>query len=202
MEECQGKNVNIYIKSYFHSKSITIPNVTIFFDIIKELSKDIFFKDASFAYNGKTIFAEMLKQPVPDDDVLTLVERSMYAPKNCFHKTVNIVKLFELGLENTINLYDVCILNHAKPGEWIGWGQGPIEVPKREDNTIRMLLFVVYNGQSFVYNMACFFNLIDTETDQLLIPHLNKTINAIKILDILTDGNFNILHIVDNDIVK
>ena len=191
----------VHIKSYFNSRSCNIPNVTIFFDIIKELSKYPVYNDSSFVYNGKLIVGEMLEKAVPDLEI-NITERSIYSPKNSFHKTGNIIKLYELGLENTINLYDVCILNHAKPGEWIGWGRGPIEVPKEEDNTIRRLLFVVYKKQSFVYNMACLYNLIDNENNLLFIPHLNKKINGIKLADIQKIGNFNILYLEDDDIVN
>ena len=73
----------------------------------------------------------MLEKSV-SEKVLSLGERGPYAPNNCFHKVCNIIKLYEIGLENTTNLYDVCPLNQAKPGEWIGWGRGPINVPRRK----------------------------------------------------------------------
>ena len=56
----------VHIKSYFNSRSCNIPNVSIFFDIIKELSKYPVYNDSSFVYNGKLIVGEMLENAVPD----------------------------------------------------------------------------------------------------------------------------------------
>ena len=45
----------------------------------------------------------------------------MLTPKNDFDKNKNIISVYKLELENTINLHDVEPINQAKPGSWIGF---------------------------------------------------------------------------------
>ena len=78
----------------------------------------------------------------------------------------------------------------------------PLMYQEEKDNTIRNLLFVVYQDQSFVYNLHCFRDLVNNETNLLLIPHLGKYINALKLGYIRREGNFNVLYINYDDIVK
>ena len=141
--------------------------------------------------------------------ILTLYEQGSLMPKNDFKKTNNIVKLCQNGLEKTINIgnnqNNIDIINHGKIGEWVGFGSGPIEVDKCEDNRLVNLVFIKYNdSKPFAYNIYCLFKLINQTEGTILIPHLNMKFVYIKLLQKfleVKDSEFKILNLNEIDII-
>lgn len=125
--------------------------------------------------------------------------------RNSFNFINHLVGLYENDLLETTNLMDVEPINHAKLGEWIGFGRGPIQVPREEDNRIFNLIWVIYNDNNPVcYNVHGLRKLCHMGKGKLLIPHLNKKIQADKFLSACGNQEyypFCILRITDHDIV-
>ena len=188
----------------------TIDDNYTFYDLLLFLqslkSNKIPYGDSSFKHNGEFIRASKLNQKIADvvvDNALKIYEYGIFTPKNSFLKIKNIIRLRKHNLEDTINIDHECIINHAKIGEWIGWGRGPTTVPKTEDNTLPNLLFIRYpNTKPYVYNIHCLYELINKKSNTLLIPHINKHISAHKFRQIYTSCEaFKILILTSRDIV-
>lgn len=117
------------------------------------------------------------------DRKITLIESSCLTPKNCMHKAGVIVSIHEMGLERTLNLNDICLFNHGKIGEWIGFGSGPLTVENTDNNTIEHLLFITYKNITYVYNIHCLIRTIDMDSNKSLILHLNNIAYANIVLE-------------------
>ena len=124
--------------------------------------------------------------------------------RNSFNFINNLVGLYEHGLLETTNLMDVEPINHAKLGEWIGFGSGPTTVPREEDNRINNLIWVIYNVDKPVcYNVHGLHRLHRMGHGKLLIPHLNKKIKPDKFIEACSDPSpFRILQISDQDVTQ
>lgn len=161
---------------------------------------------SGFLFEGKYITNKNSNDNLVDvmkNNELIIRERSFLTPKNLFHEIGTIITLDEYNLGNTINLYDVCPINHAKIGEWIGWGRGPTTIPITEDNNkMRNLIFIIVDNQSFVYNIHCLYNLINNDDNTLLIPHLNKKVDSSKFRDLYLGKKktINILRLNSNEL--
>jgi hypothetical protein len=123
--------------------------------------------------------------------------------RNSFNVINNLIGLHDHNLLGTNNIMDVEPINHGKPGEWIGWGSGPITVPSEEDNRLHNLLWVIYNTEKpVVYNLHCLREMFIRDNEQVLIPHLNKKIKPDKFaIACLSNEKFKILRINGNDIL-
>lgn len=181
---------------YVHE--IETDSITTYYDIIKKLCEFKEYRPCGFWHPVKgNIYGSILDEPVTETEIL-LKEVSIYTPKNSFRVSENILAVYQAGLQDTINLYDCCLLNHGKIGEWIGFGRGPTTVPKIEDNSIYNLIFVVYGDtKPYVYNIHCFNKLIDVEADNILIPHLNQTFSLEKVEEPQLIHGLNVLRIRD-----
>ena len=137
------------------------------------------------------------------DNELILFEIGYLTPKNSFLKTKNIIGLHLNNLEDTVNIHDICLINLGKIGEWIGYGGGPLVVPKTEDNRSPNVIFVKYNNtKPYAYNIHCLYKLINNESNTLLMPHINKHIDAAKFIEIYSGKDeFKILRLNGNDMV-
>ena len=116
------------------------------------------------------------------NDVDTQIElKRQYIYKEFIPEWRKIYKHSIVAFSDTINP-DVCLINQAKIGEWIGFGRGPITVDKHDDNRVQNLIFVIYgNTKPYVYNIYCLNKLIDIDSDTIMIPHLNKKIGLEKV---------------------
>lgn len=97
----------------------------------------------------------------------------MFTPKNDLLRAINIVKIYNNCLQNTTNINDVCCINHAKIGEWIGFGKDLPNIPVEDNNTLKNIVFLKYQKTSTAYNRYCLLMMIDLTSRSLLIPHLN-----------------------------
>lgn len=169
--------------------------ITTYYDVIEKLCEFEEYKPCGFYHTTKgNLYGRLLDEPVSELEI-KLREVSTLTPKNSFRVSANIRTVYQAGLQDTINLYDVCPLNQAKIGEWIGFGSGPIKVPKEEDNCINNLIFVIYGDtKPYVYNIHCLSKLIDVEADTMLVPHINKKVGLEKVEPQLVHG-LNILRI-------
>ncbi len=114
---------------------------------------------------------------VDENNVIKLFEVGMFTPKNELLRSENIVKIYNNSLENTTNIHDVCCINHAKIGEWNGFGKGSPNVPVEDNNTLKNIVFVKYQKTSAAYNRYCLLMMIDPTSRSFLIPHLNLRVN-------------------------
>ena len=110
---------------------------------------------------------------VDENNVIKLFEVGMFTPKNDLLRAINIVKIYNNCLQNTTNINDVCCINHAKIGEWIGFGKGRPNVPVEDNNTLKNIVFVKYQNIPTAYNRYCLLMMIDPTSSSFLIPHLN-----------------------------
>ena len=136
-----------------------------------------------------------------------IINVRMYSPlcfRNSFNYIGNLIGLYNYNLLETCNITDVDSINQAKFGEWIGFGKGPISVPKIEDNRIMNLLWVIYNTEKpVVYNIHCLKEIFNRNNKELLIPHLNKKIKPDKFaIAYYSNEKFKILRINGNDIIR
>lgn len=115
---------------------------------------------------------------VDENNVIKLFEIGMLTPKNDLLRAQNIVKIYDNNLQNTTNIHDVCCINLAKIGEWIGFGKGNSSVPVEDNNTLKNIVFVKYQNTSTAYNRYCLYMMIDVTSRSLLIPHLNFRVNS------------------------
>ena len=161
---------------------IEVEPIYTYYDIVDKLCQYKKYHYSGFYYPGKgELCGKNLDEPVVDTQI-ELKEIGIFTPKNSFRMAKNIQALYRAGLQDTINLYDVCLINQAKIGEWIGFGRGPITVDKHDDNRVQNLIFVIYgNTKPYVYNIYCLNKLIDIDSDTIMIPHLNKKIGLEKV---------------------
>ena len=126
---------------------------------------------------------------------------SHFTPKNNFIELYALVLVFDNHLEDTINLDDVCPINHGKIGEWIGFGSGPTTVPLEVSNRLNnVLFFKLDNNKPYAYNIHCLVKMIDQ--NMVLIPHLNQKIYANKLVNIYNSQNkIKVLECSQQDIV-
>ena len=124
-----------------------------------------------------------------ENNIVELVQVGMFTPKNELLKAINIVKIYDNHLENTINIHDVCCINHAKIGEWIGFGKGSPNVPPEENNTLKYIVFIKYQNTPNAYNRYCLLEMIEPISGTLLIPHVNLKVNS---SDFIRKLNFSI----------
>ena len=132
--------------------------------------------------------------------ILNIKQISSFTPINSFCRLRNLIKLYENNLLDTVNLGDICPINHAKIGEWIGYGRGPIKVPPEDDNwDISNLAFIIVGtAYPVAYNKHCLTKMIDNNS--ILIPHINKKFKANTFINNI--NNFiNIVKFNYNDIV-
>ena len=132
--------------------------------------------------------------------ILDIKQISIFTPLNSFCRLRNLKKLYENNLLDTVNLGDICPINHAKIGEWIGYGRGPIKVPLEDDNwDISNLVFIIVGTANPVaYNKHCLTKMIDNNS--ILIPHINKKFKANIFINNI--NNFiNIVKFNSNDTV-
>ncbi len=137
------------------------------------------------------------------DDIVNIKELGIFTPKNDFIVIGNILGLYYNNLIETVNIMDVCSINHAKLGEWIGFGRGPTTVPVFEDNMIRNLIFIRFGmAKPVAYNIHCLNRMVDINSNSLLIPHINKKVVASKFNELFKSRvRFKILNLNNNDIV-
>ena len=132
--------VEIQLLSLFKKKSyhIKIDNDYMYIDLIRYLcTTDPILESCSLYKSGKRIDASMLKDKVIQDvkdNILVMKEIGIFTPKNSFVQLKHLIMLFDSQLDNTVNILDVCPINQGPIGAWIGYGSGPIKVPKEEDN--------------------------------------------------------------------
>ena len=123
--------------------------------------------------------------------------------RNSFNFINHLIGLHQHDLLDTANLMDVEPINHGKLGEWIGFGSGPIKVPREEDNRIFNLIWILHNNDRPVcYNVHGLLILYRMGRGALLIPHLNQKIKPDKFLAACNDEEsypFRILRITDHD---
>ena len=115
---------------------------------------------------------------VDENNIIKLFEVGMFTPKNDLLRAKNIIKIYDNNLENTTNIYDVCCINHAKIGEWIGFGKGSPNVPVEDNNSLKNIVFVKYQNIPTAYNRYCLLMMIDPTSRSFLIPHLNLRVNS------------------------
>ena len=105
---------------------------------------------------------------------IDITENSCFNPKNDLLKAYVILKVYRENLQHTANLLDVCPINQGEIGSWIGFGQGPTNVPAEDDNKSHNWLFITYKYHTIVYNVHCLFKCFNDNKTTILIPHLNK----------------------------
>ena len=81
---------------------------------------------------------------------IDITENSCFNPKNDLLKAYVILKVYRENLQHTANLLDVCPINQADIGSWIGFGQGPTSVPPEDDNKSHNWLFITYKYHTIV----------------------------------------------------
>ena len=126
---------------------------------------------------------------VDENNVIKLFEVGMFTPKNDLLRAGNIVKIYNNCLQNTTNINDVCCINHAKIGEWIGFGKGSPNVPVEDNNSLKNIVFVKYQNIPTAYNRYCLLMMIDPTSSSFLIPHLNL---RVKLGDFIRKLNLSI----------
>ena len=146
-------------------------------------------------------------QPQLRGDVLDLKVYNPITYRNSFNVIQHLIGLHAHKLLETTNLMDVEPINHAKLGEWIGFGRGPTTVPPEEDNRLPNLMWVIHGRDKPVcYNVHGLHALYrNGRGGQLLIPHLNQKIHPAKFLvayEKSPKDSFRILCIDENDIVR
>lgn len=201
-------NCTVKIKRIFRDDlefNLNIDEDFMFIHLLKILNNVPEFKIYGYRLNRIFINNKNSNKKVIDSVInneLIIYEVNQFTPKNSLNSIENIIAMHDNKLEKTINLFDVCPINHAKIGEWNGWGRGPIYVPKEEDNhNLRNLIFIVYNNSDpYVYNIHCLFRLINEYTNELLIPHLNKKFCIINefMEKYTSNSKIKILNINDN----
>ena len=169
-----------------------------YYDIVEKLCEFEEYKYSGFHHLTKgVLYSKILDEPVTETEI-NLREISAFTPKNSFKSIGNIHAIYLSGLQDTINLYDSCLLNIAKIGEWNGFGKGLTNVSPEEDNRIHNLIFVIYGDMKpYVYNLYCFKKLIDVKTDTILVPHINKKVSIKKLDKIKLVHGLRILRIQD-----
>ena len=140
-------------------------------------------------------------------DVLDIKIYHPISYRNSFNFINNLIGLDRHGLLETTNLTDVEPINHAKLGEWIGFGRGPVKVPPEENNRLRNLIWVVLdNNKPVCYNVHCLYKLYSNNgRGKLLMPHLNQEIQPEKFLSVCAahhKDEFRVLRIKKSDICK
>lgn len=201
--------IEFEIKSVMKSESfnLEIDNDFSFLDLLKLLDAVQLGGYTGYRFKGEWINTTYLNKKIMDhvdNKKFTLRKFCSLTPKNSLFQLQNILLLNKHNLEETVNLYDVCPINHAKIGEWIGFGRGPIKVPKIEDNwEFKNLMFIIYlDSKPYVYNKHCLFLSIDKDNNTLLIPHINKRIDAFKFHSAyLLNSEVNIVQINEDDII-
>ena len=120
---------------------------------------------------------------------------------NSFCVINHLLGLHEHELLETTNLMDVDPINHAKLGEWIGFGSGPTTIPPEDDNTLPNLIWVAYKHHPpFCYNVHGLHRLYANGGGNLLIPHLNRRIKPAKFLSACQAREpFRVVRIDDED---
>ncbi len=200
--ECVEYSKNPFITIRIHSMlsihEIEMHSITTYYDIVKKLCEFEEYMECGFHHLTKgVLYGKILDEPVTETEI-KLREISILTPKNSFKSMRNIHAIYLSGLQDTINLYDSCLLNLAKIGEWIDFGKGPTKVSPEEDNRIHNLIFVIYGDMKpYVYNMYCFTKLIDVKTYTILVPHINITVSIEKLDGIQVIHGLRILRIQD-----
>ena len=123
--------------------------------------------------------------------------------RNSFNFINNLLGLHEHNLLDTTNLMDVEPINHAKLGEWIGFGRGPTTIPPEENNRIQNLIWVIYNNDKPVcYNVHALYKVYEMGPGTLLLPHLNLRLQPDKFLAACVHQEpFRVLRVSDADVV-
>tara|TARA_B100000424_G_scaffold267113_1_gene259333 strand:+ start:1341 stop:2078 length:738 start_codon:yes stop_codon:yes gene_type:complete len=200
-ERLENKKLNIHIVSLLHGRQTFVTQINetyTLLDLLKFLLQQnpvyalSSFKIATKIKIGIENALEPLWKHISRNDnecSIYLHEMNMLMPKNCLEKTGVIIDIYNKKLEKTLNLNGVCLINHEKIGAWDDFGKGPTSVPSKQDNRVKNLLFITYNGVSYAYNLHCLIEMIvhkknyNINTDDLIIPHLNKKIKARTFLE-------------------
>ena len=141
---------------------------------------------------------------VSENNIVQLFCVDMFSiPKNDLLEAENIVKIYDNHLENTINIDDVCCINHVKIGEKIDfeWSGDVYLYSPYEQNTLTDIIFIKHQNTLYAYNECCLRKMIDPKSTTVLIPHVNLKVNTIdffeKLLFISHDEKFKIVDIDD-----
>lgn len=139
---------------------------------------------------------------IDEKNTVNLYERGCLFPKNDLLKAKYIVKIYDSNLQDTTNLDDICCINHARIGEWIGFGKGKTSVPIEDDNRLINIVFIKYKNINTAYNLHCLLMTLNPTSDLLLIPHLNLQVNSCGFITRLNSSlaikdDFNIVDITD-----